>query len=90
MMDQPIRRGDPRFGGPIGRWFINPMPSALLGERHLAIKGRPVNVIQGLLGHKSIATTGIYTELAANELLELVGGSEANMILGDVLAGRSE
>ena len=34
----------------------------------LAIKGRPVNVIQGLLGHKSIATTGIYTELAANEL----------------------
>ena len=44
-----------------------------------------MNVIQGLLGHASIATTGIYTELAAGELFGALKRSEANSLLGIAL-----
>ena len=52
----------------------------------MALDGIPINRVQGLLGHSSIATTGIYTELAATELLSSVRDSEANKILGEILA----
>ena len=51
----------------------------------MALDGIALNRVQGLLGHASIATTGIYTELAATELLSSVLHSEANKILGEVL-----
>ena len=52
----------------------------------MTLDGIPINRVQGLLGHSSIATTGIYTELAATELLSSVRDSEANKILGEILA----
>ena len=56
----------------------------------LAADGVPMNVIQSLLGHASIATTGIYTELAGGELVGVLERSGANRLLGDALqeAGR--
>jgi site-specific recombinase XerD len=46
-----------------------------------------MNVIQSLLGHASIATTGIYTELAGGQLVGVLERSGANTLLGEVLAG---
>ncbi len=54
----------------------------------LAVDGVPMNVIQSLLGHASIATTGIYTELAGGELVNVVNRSEANSLLRETLGGR--
>ena len=51
----------------------------------MALDGVRINMIQGLLGHASIATTGIYTELAATELLSPVRDSTANRIVGEIL-----
>jgi len=51
----------------------------------LAVDGVPMNVIQGLLGHASVATTGIYTELAAGELVGALDRTEANSLLGEAL-----
>jgi site-specific recombinase XerD len=53
----------------------------------LAADGAPMNVIQSLLGHASIATTGIYTALAGGELVGVVQRTVANTLLGDVLDG---
>ncbi len=53
----------------------------------LAADGVPMNVIQSLLGHASIATTGIYTELAGGQLVGVLERSGANTLLGEVLAG---
>jgi site-specific recombinase XerD len=56
----------------------------------LAADGVPMNVIQGLLGHATIKTTGIYTELAGRHLVGALERSGANRLLGDALkeAGR--
>lgn len=42
----------------------------------LAMKGVPTNVIQKLLGHKDIGTTGIYTESSAEQLWEALNDLE--------------
>jgi site-specific recombinase XerD len=55
----------------------------------LAVDRVPMNVIQALLGHASVATTGIYTELAGGELVGILDGSEANRLLGRTLSERS-
>ena len=47
----------------------------------------PMNVIQSLLGHASVATTGIYTELAGGELVGVLNRSEANTLLREALDG---
>ena len=47
----------------------------------LASDGVPMNLIQNLMGHASIKTTGIYTELAGGELVAVVNRSEANTLL---------
>jgi site-specific recombinase XerD len=46
-----------------------------------------MNVIQSLLGHASVATTGIYTELAGGELVGVLNRSEANTLLREALDG---
>jgi|TARA_B100000959_G_scaffold281027_1_gene344172 site-specific recombinase XerD len=51
----------------------------------LAADGVPMNVIQSLLGHASISTTGIYTELVGDELVGVLNRSEINGLLRDVL-----
>lgn len=43
----------------------------------LAMKKIPTNVIQKLLGHKSISTTGIYTESSAAQLWEVLNSLES-------------
>ena len=53
----------------------------------LAAQGVPMNVIQSLLGHASIATTGIYTELAGGQLVGFLERTDANTLLGEALAG---
>lgn len=53
----------------------------------LAADGVPMNVIQSLLGHASVATTGIYTELAGGELVGVLNRSEANTLLRNTLDG---
>ena len=53
----------------------------------LAADGAPMNVIQSLLGHASIATTGIYTALAGGELVGVVQRTAANTLLGAALDG---
>ena len=53
----------------------------------LAADGVPMNVIQSLLGHASVATTGIYTELAGGELVGVLNRSEANTLLREALDG---
>ena len=40
-----------------------------------------MNVIQALLGHQSVATTGIYTELVGSALVGVLNRSEANTLL---------
>ena len=55
----------------------------------MALDGVAINRVQGLLGHASIATTGIYTELADIELLGTVRDAEANRLLGEVLNSSS-
>ncbi len=56
----------------------------------LASDGVPMNVIQSLLGHASITTTGIYTAIAGGELVGVVARSGANTLLGDTLKGDSK
>ena len=51
----------------------------------MAADGVPMNVIQSLLGHASVSTTGIYTELAGGELVGVLNRSEANGLLRDAL-----
>ena len=51
----------------------------------LANDGVPMNVIQKFLGHASIATTGIYTELAGGELVGVLERSQANTMIRDFL-----
>ncbi|MCH2412382.1 MAG: tyrosine-type recombinase/integrase [Acidimicrobiales bacterium] len=51
----------------------------------LASDGVPMNVIQSLLGHARVATTGIYTELAGGELVGVLSRSEGNTLLREAL-----
>jgi site-specific recombinase XerD len=51
----------------------------------LAADAVPMNVIQSLLGHATIKTTGIYTELAGGELVGVLNRSGANTLLGEAL-----
>ncbi len=51
----------------------------------LAADGVPMNVIQSLLGHATITTTGIYTELAGGQLVNVLEQSGANMLLAEAL-----
>jgi integrase/recombinase XerD len=51
----------------------------------LAADGVPMNVIQSLLGHATIKTTGIYTELAGGQLVDVLEQSGANRLLGEAL-----
>ena len=44
-----------------------------------------MNEIQSLLGHASINTTGIYTEVAARGLIDAVRASEANRLISETL-----
>ena len=53
----------------------------------LAADAVPMNVIQSLLGHATINTTGIYTELAGGQLVGVLERSGANTLLGEALAG---
>ena len=52
----------------------------------LAADGVPMNAIQSLLGHATITTTGIYTELAGGQLVGVLERSGANTLLGAALA----
>lgn len=52
----------------------------------LAAQGVPMNVIQSLLGHATIATTGIYTELAGGQLVGFLERTDANTLLGEALS----
>ena len=45
----------------------------------------PLNVVQALLGHTSIATTGIYTEIAGGQIARSLGMSRSNALLGEAL-----
>tara|TARA_B100001996_G_scaffold94482_1_gene70701 strand:- start:296 stop:445 length:150 start_codon:yes stop_codon:yes gene_type:complete len=45
-----------------------------------------MNEIQSLLGHASINTTGIYTEVAARGLIDAVKSSEANRLIMETLS----
>ena len=56
----------------------------------LAAQRVPLNVVQALLGHATITTTGIYTEIAGGELVGTLGLSRSNSLLGQALeeAGR--
>ena len=51
----------------------------------LAADAVPMNVIQSLLGHATINTTGIYTELAGGQLVGVLERSGANALLGEAL-----
>ena len=51
----------------------------------LASDGVPMNVIQSLLGHATITTTGIYTELAGGQLVGVLERSGANVLLAEAL-----
>ena len=53
----------------------------------LAADAVPMNVIQSLLGHATIKTTGIYTELAGGQLVGVLERSGANTLLGEALTG---
>ena len=52
----------------------------------LAAEGVSMNVIQSLLGHASIATTGIYTELVGGELVGVLNHSGSNTLLNKALS----
>ena len=52
----------------------------------LATEGVPMNAIQSLLGHATITTTGIYTELAGGQLVGVLQRSGANALLGEALS----
>ena len=55
----------------------------------LAAERVPLNVVQALLGHATITTTGIYMEIAGGELVGTLGLSRSNSLLGEALeAGR--
>tara|TARA_B110000438_G_scaffold301431_1_gene356286 strand:+ start:650 stop:1726 length:1077 start_codon:yes stop_codon:yes gene_type:complete len=53
----------------------------------LAAERVPLNVVQALLGHASVATTGIYTEIAGEQLVGTLGLSRSNALLGEFLQG---
>mgnify|MGYP000054096774 FL=1 len=55
----------------------------------LAADGVPMNVIQSLLGHATITTTGIYTELAGGQLVGVLEQSGANTLLAEALAAHN-
>lgn len=44
-----------------------------------------MHVIQKFLGHANVATTGIYTELAGGELVDVLKKSNANTMVGELL-----
>ncbi|MDG1989120.1 MAG: tyrosine-type recombinase/integrase, partial [Acidimicrobiales bacterium] len=52
----------------------------------LAADGVSMNVIQSLLGHATITTTGIYTELAGGQLVGVLEQSGANTLLAEALS----
>ena len=47
----------------------------------MAAEGVPMNLIQSMLGHENLNTTGIYTALAGEQLIEVVERSGANKLL---------
>ena len=51
----------------------------------MAAAGVPMNVIQGMLGHVTLNTTGIYTELAGGQLVGAPEKTGANELLGKTL-----
>ena len=51
----------------------------------MANDGVPMHVIQKFLGHANVATTGIYTELAGGELVDVLKKSNANTMVGELL-----
>ena len=51
----------------------------------MAAEGVPMNLIQSMLGHENLNTTGIYTALAGEQLIEVVERSGANKLLSDAL-----
>jgi len=51
----------------------------------LAYEGTPIHLIQKMLGHASVATTGIYTELADQELANVINYSATNELVGRAL-----
>jgi site-specific recombinase XerD len=51
----------------------------------LAAERVPLNVVQALLGHVSVATTGIYTEIAGDQLVGTLELSRSNVLLGELL-----
>jgi site-specific recombinase XerD len=55
----------------------------------LASEGVPMNVIQSLLGHATITTTGIYTELAGGQLVGVLEQSGANTLLAEALSAQN-
>ncbi|MBC8195414.1 MAG: tyrosine-type recombinase/integrase [Actinobacteria bacterium] len=55
----------------------------------LAYQSVSTNMIQNFLGHASIATTGIYTDLAGGALVEAVENSDNNTLLGNALKDES-
>jgi len=53
----------------------------------MAAEGVPMNLIQSMLGHENLNTTGIYTALAGGELVGVVQRTVANTLLGTALDG---
>ena len=51
----------------------------------LAAEGVPMNAIQRMLGHANLSTTGIYTAIAGDELVEYLGRSPVNEQLRKIL-----
>ncbi len=52
----------------------------------LALQGVPANVIQNLMGHTTVATTGIYMDLVGGQLQEHLERTAASALLGEALA----
>ena len=46
-------------------------------------------MIQSLLGHATITTTGIYTELAGGQLVGVLEQSGANTLLAEALSAQN-
>ena len=56
----------------------------------LASYGVPAHEIAKFMGHSSIVTTGIYTELVGGELITVLERSEANVLLDETLQKTAE
>ncbi|MBJ30846.1 MAG: hypothetical protein CL466_05430 [Acidimicrobiaceae bacterium] len=52
----------------------------------LALEGVPANVIQSLMGHTTVATTGIYMDLVGGQLQEHLERTMATALLGEALS----